>query len=43
LAGLFGAADAGAFIEGSGDIAMVDEDGDVFWDAMEGEAMDEDG
>ncbi|KAF9466816.1 hypothetical protein BDZ94DRAFT_1250845 [Collybia nuda] len=43
LTGLFGAADAGAFGKGSGDIAMADEDGDIFWDAVEGEAMDQDG
>lgn len=43
LAGLFGAADAGVFGEDGGDVAMTDEDGDVFWDAVEGEAMDEDG
>jgi len=44
LAGLFGAADAGAFGDGSGDIAVdADEDGDVFWDAIEGDPMDEDG
>ncbi|RDB21805.1 Guanine nucleotide-binding protein-like 3 [Hypsizygus marmoreus] len=41
LDGLFGAADAGAF--GGGDVAMeADEDGDIFFDAMEGDAMDED-
>ncbi|TFK38498.1 P-loop containing nucleoside triphosphate hydrolase protein [Crucibulum laeve] len=44
LAGLFGAADAGAFGQSNGDVPMgADEDGDVFWDAQEGEAMDEDG
>lgn len=41
LEGLFGAADAGAFGNGADDVAMADEDGDVFWDAVE--AMDEDG
>jgi nuclear GTP-binding protein len=41
LEGLFGAADAGAFGRGGEDIAMTDEDGDIFWDAVE--AMDEDG
>ena len=40
LEGLFGAADAGAFGNGANDVAMADEDGDVFWDAVE--AMDED-
>lgn len=44
LEGLFGAADAGAFGNSNGDVAMgADEDGDIFWDAMQGEAMDEDG
>ncbi|KAG5634932.1 hypothetical protein H0H81_000298 [Sphagnurus paluster] len=46
LEGLFGAADAGAFGGGTGDVAMdadVDEDGDVFFDAVEGDAMQEDG
>ena len=44
LEGLFGAADAGAFGGTSGDVPMTaDEDGDIFWDAVEGEAMEEDG
>ncbi|GLB42893.1 putative 50S ribosome-binding GTPase [Lyophyllum shimeji] len=46
LEGLFGAADAGAFGEGTGDVPMnaeVDEDGDMFFDAVEGDAMEEDG
>ncbi|KAF8063418.1 hypothetical protein FPV67DRAFT_1506451 [Lyophyllum atratum] len=48
LEGLFGAADAGAFGGSAGDVPMdadadVDEDGDVFFDAIEGDAMDEDG
>ncbi|KIJ94798.1 hypothetical protein K443DRAFT_683483 [Laccaria amethystina LaAM-08-1] len=44
LEGLFGAADAGAFGGASGDVPMIaDEDGDIFWDAVEGEAMEEDG
>ncbi|KAF5375894.1 hypothetical protein D9615_008206 [Tricholomella constricta] len=45
LEGLFGAADAGAFGGGARDIPMdadVDEDGDVFFDAVEGYAMEED-
>ena len=43
LDGLFGAADAGAFGErANDDVPMAaDEDGDVFWDAVE--PMDEDG
>ncbi|KAF8882975.1 hypothetical protein BD779DRAFT_1647825 [Infundibulicybe gibba] len=41
LEGLFGVADAGAFGTG-GDVAMsADEDGDIFWDAVEA-PMDED-
>lgn len=46
LEGLFGVADAGAFGEDTEDIPMnADEDGDVFWDAVEGDSqpMDEDG
>lgn len=46
LDGLFGAADAGAFGgRGNDDAAMMaDEDGDVFWDAVQGpDEMDEDG
>lgn len=43
LEGFFGAADAGAFGTSTGarDVAMKDEEGDIFWDAVE--AMDEDG
>ena len=49
MEGLFGDADAGAFggRKDDEDSAMLaDEDGDVFWDAVEGpysEPMDEDG
>ncbi|KAF8151643.1 hypothetical protein B0H34DRAFT_728416 [Crassisporium funariophilum] len=45
LEGLFGLADAGVFGDGGDDDRMIaDEDGDVFWDAVEGsEPMDEDG
>jgi nuclear GTP-binding protein len=45
LDGLFGAADAGAFGgRDNDDAVMADEDGDVFWDAVEGPGeMDEDG
>ncbi|KAF9005046.1 P-loop containing nucleoside triphosphate hydrolase protein [Cyathus striatus] len=45
LEGLFGAADAGAFgAKTNTDVPMgADEDEDVFYDAVEGEAMDEDG
>ncbi|KAF9484542.1 hypothetical protein BDN70DRAFT_903568 [Pholiota conissans] len=46
LDGLFGAADAGAFDGRQDDDAVMaaDEDGDVFWDAVEGpDEMDEDG
>ena len=49
LEGLFGDADAGAFAgrKDDEDSAMLaDEDGDIFWDAVEGpypEPMDEDG
>ncbi|PPR03572.1 hypothetical protein CVT24_007611 [Panaeolus cyanescens] len=41
LEGLFGAADAGAFggRHGDGDTPMADEEGDVFWDAVEGEDL----
>ena len=42
LEGLFTTADAGAFGGASGDVAMADQDGDVFFDAIEGEAMEED-
>jgi len=44
LEGLFGAADAGAFgSRDNDDVPMVaDEDGDIFWDAVE-DLMDEDG
>lgn len=41
LEGLFTTADAGAFGRGNHDIDMADEDGDVFFDAVEGDAMDE--
>jgi nuclear GTP-binding protein len=49
LEGIFGDADEGAFggRKDDEDTAMLaDEDGDIFWDAVEGpysEAMDEDG
>lgn len=44
LEGFFGAADAGAFGAATGDVQMdADEEGDVFFDAVEGDAMDEDG
>ncbi|KJA18946.1 hypothetical protein HYPSUDRAFT_56903 [Hypholoma sublateritium FD-334 SS-4] len=46
LDGLFGAADAGVFgNRANDDVPMgADEDGDIFWDAVEGtEPMDEDG
>ena len=46
LDGLFGAADVGAFGGRENDDAVMaaDEDGDVFWDAVEGpDEMDEDG
>ena len=46
LDGLFGAADGGVFgSRANDDVPMgADEDGDVFWDAVEGsEPMDEDG
>jgi hypothetical protein len=46
LEGLFGDADAGAFgARKDEDCAMLaDEDGDIFWDAVEDpEPMDEDG
>ena len=42
LEGLFTSADAGAFSGEAGDIPMADEDGDVFFDAVEGDAMDQD-
>lgn len=44
LEGLFGAADAGAFAgRNDDDVPMLaDEDGDIFWDAVE-DPMDEDG
>lgn len=44
LEGLFGAADAGAFAgRNNDDVPMLaDEDGDIFWDAVE-DPMDEDG
>ena len=49
MEGLFGDADEGAFVgrKDDEDLAMLaDEDGDIFWDAVEGpysEPMDEDG
>ncbi|PFH53640.1 hypothetical protein AMATHDRAFT_1276 [Amanita thiersii Skay4041] len=44
LEGLFGAADAGAFNDRPADVQMdADGDGDAFYDAMEGDAMEEDG
>ena len=49
LEGLFGDADAGAFGGRKDDedsVMLADEDGDIFWDAVEGpysDPMDEDG
>ena len=48
LEGLFGDADAGAFggRKDEDSVMVADEDGDIFWDAVEGpysEPMDEDG
>ena len=44
LEGLFGSADAGAFAgRANADfqpMGIVDEDGDIFWDAIEGDQMD---